>query len=139
MREALWPSASAEHHHTEMAEYVSRSSVAVFVAARASGTLAGFLEASIRAVADGCETRRVGYIEGWYVDPDIRRQGVGKGLVRHAETWARGKRTKEMGSDCLLENDMSLRAHLALGYEERERLIHFRKWLSPPSGPRKKR
>jgi len=36
-----------------------------------------------------------------------------------------------MGSDCLLENRESLSAHLAIGYEERERLIHFRKWLRP--------
>jgi hypothetical protein len=38
-----------------------------------------------------------------------------------------------MGSDCLLENEVSLRAHLGMGYEERERLIHFRRWLVRPS------
>lgn len=135
MRQALWPAASGQQHRADMAEYQRIASTAVFVAVRPSGKLAAFLEASIRAVADGCETRPVGYIEGWYVDPDVRRRGVGKNLVKAAETWARGRRTQEMGSDCLLDNDTSLRAHLALGYEERERLIHFRKWLSPAKRP----
>ncbi len=35
----------------------------------------------------------------------------------------------EMASDCLVENDVSLFAHTALGYTETGRLIHFRKPL----------
>ena len=36
-------------------------------------------------MADGCTTHPVGYVEGWYVDPDVRRKGVGKALVAAAE------------------------------------------------------
>ena len=70
------------------------------------------------------DTSKVGY-----VDADVRRQGVGERLVRAAEAWAQHKRMREMGSDCLLDNDISRRAHIAIGYQERERLIHFRKRL----------
>src|SRR5437667_6595225 len=87
--------------------------------------------------ADGCDTSPVGYVEGWYVDADVRRHGDGRRLIRTAERWARERGCTEMGSDCLLENEVSLRAHLAIGYEERERLIHFRRWLARPvSRPR---
>ena len=49
--------------------------------------------------------------------------------VKAAEDWARSQGLKEMGSDTWLENERSIRAHLALGYSEVERLIHFAKTL----------
>jgi aminoglycoside 6'-N-acetyltransferase I len=132
MRQALWPDCPESDHLQEMGAYFLPGSVdAIFVAERPSGGLGGFLEASLRKYADGCSTSPVGYIEGWYVDADLRRQGVGGQLVMAAEAWAGSQGCTEMGSDCLLENDISLSAHLSLGYEEAERLIHFRKWISP--------
>jgi aminoglycoside 6'-N-acetyltransferase I len=99
------------------------------VAERANNRLAGFLEAGIRAYAEDCASENVGYVEGWYVDADVREQGIGGQLVRAAEDWARGKGCQEMASDCELSNEVSLAAHLKLGYEETARLIHFRKKL----------
>ncbi len=78
---------------------------------------------------DGCRTRNVGYIEGWYVEAAHRRQGVGAALVRAAEEWARAQGCQEMASDCFEDNAVSLASHLALGYTEKERLIHFAKEL----------
>ena len=131
LRTLLWPSCPPSQHRTEMTEYLEGIGKAVFVAAARSRKLSGFLEATIRPFAEGCETEPVGYIEGWYVDADVRRRGIGKRLVLAAEGWARKKACVEMGSDCLLENRVSLRAHRAIGYEETERLIHFRKRLTP--------
>lgn len=62
---------------------------AIFVAERASGKLGGFLEADTRDYAEGCDTRNVGYIEGWYVDPDLRLQNIGRALIEAAENWGR--------------------------------------------------
>lgn len=39
--------------------------------------LVGLAELSRRAYAEGCETSPVGFLEGWYVVPERRRQGVG--------------------------------------------------------------
>lgn len=80
-------------------------------------------------MAFGCESRPVGYVEGWYVDWDVRLLGIGGELVRAAEAWAVAKGCREMASDCKLDSQLSLLAHLALDYEETERLIHFRKPL----------
>jgi len=136
MRRLLWPDSPDVEHLQEIGVYFQAGAVdAAFVALRPSGELAGFLEVSLRKYADGCSTSPVGYIEGWYVDSDLRRQGVGGLLVAAAEAWARGLGCTEMASDCLLDNHGSLAAHLALGYEEAERLIHFRKSISDGNLP----
>jgi aminoglycoside 6'-N-acetyltransferase I len=129
MRLALWPDATGPDDDREMREYLAGSAKAAFVAVAEEGRPIGFLEASIRDYADGCDSRHVGYIEGWYVEEAYRRQGVGAALVQAAEAWARDKGCREMGSDCLQDNELSLAVHLALGYQEKERLIHFGKVL----------
>jgi len=46
--------------------------------------------------ADGSLSSPVGYIEGWYVDDDLRGQGIGKALMQTAEDWARSIGLTEM-------------------------------------------
>lgn len=129
MRLLLWSDTSVEKHLQEMKEILADPTSAILVAVRPEGGLCGFLEVSQRKYAEGCDTSPVGYIEGWYVVPDYRRQKVGARLVRAAEDWARRLGLKEMASDCEINNEISLKAHLALGYEEVERQINFKKWL----------
>lgn len=130
MRTLLWPD-SPEGHQREIRESFAHRNpdVVTFVLERGGGRLGGFLEARVRDYAEGCSSSRVGYIEGWYVDPDLRRRGLGRRLVYAAEQWARRLGLVEMASDCDLDNEASLRAHNALGYTEVERLICFRKVL----------
>lgn len=129
LRLALWSDHTLQGLRSEMDEIKVDERQVVFVVQRGNGELGGFLEASLRQMADGCDTSPVGYIEGWYVDPDLRREGYGQRLVQAAETWARDHGCQEVASDCLVDNVISLQAHTALGYEEVERLIHFRKDL----------
>ena len=103
--------------------------VAVFVVDRGDGSLAGFVEIGSRRYAEGCVTTPVAFLEGWYVDADVRRTGLGSRLIRAAEAWAVAHGYREMASDAELDNDVSLQAHLRLGYEEVERQICFRKRL----------
>ena len=56
-----------------------------FVAAGPSQRLCGFLEATIRPFAEGCDTEPIGYIEGSYVDAAARRRAFGGRLVEAAK------------------------------------------------------
>ncbi len=131
MRDILWPGLPLEVHQADITDFEQNQiSNAIFVVDREDGRLGGFLEAGTRKYADGCESSPVAYIEGWYVDADLRQTGCGRALVDAAENWARSIGCTEIASDCLLENEVSLKAHTALGYLETERLIHFRKSLT---------
>ncbi|MFL5501889.1 MAG: aminoglycoside 6'-N-acetyltransferase [Gemmatimonadaceae bacterium] len=129
MSAALFPEGTADDLAKEMKEFRARHDTEVFLAAREDGSLAGFVEAGSRPYADGCDTSPVGYVEAWYVDPDVRRAGYGRALLQAAEEWARGQGYAEMASDALLDNEISHTAHLAAGYEEVGRVVQFRKVL----------
>jgi len=130
LRTALWPDARADELANEWADALQDGEIAAFVAERLAGGLCGFLEAAIRPCTVNGELARIGYIEGWYVDADIRRQGVGRLLVNAAEGWARSQGCKEIHSDAELSNELSHAAHQSLGYAEVGRLVHFRKSLT---------
>ena len=133
LRCALWPEedrddlALGEVSYGKTAQAPGGS--AVFVAERPAGGLCGLIEVGMRDVAEGASTSPVAYLEGWYVDPDMRRTGVGRALVARAEEWARERGCTEIGSDTEVDNTLSQRAHAALGYAESERLVVFHKRL----------
>jgi len=129
MRLLLWPFGTAESFSEDIDDLLAEPLTPVFVAVRRDGMLGGFLEAGTRKYAEGCESSPVGYIEGWYVDEDLRGQGIGKALMKAAEEWARSQGLTEMASDTWLDNDVSIQAHLKMSYEEVERLVHFAKRL----------
>jgi aminoglycoside 6'-N-acetyltransferase I len=129
MRHALWPDADVADLASEAeAMLVGRDQV-VFVAPRAGAGLCGFVEAGIRPFANGVDEAPCAFVEGWWVDPDVRRGGIGRALIEGVEQWARARGFRELGSDADLHNLVSHRAHQALGFEERERVIYFRKQL----------
>jgi aminoglycoside 6'-N-acetyltransferase I len=129
MRQGLWPEAPVDYLNFDLDDLLANPDAAVFVAARADGTLVAFIETRLRQYAESCETSPVGYIEAWYVDPHVRGQKLGRDLVHTAEQWAREKGCAEMASDTWLENEASIAAHLKMGYWEAERLVHFVKRL----------
>ena len=99
------------------------------VAVRDGGGLCGFLEVHLREYAEGCTDSPVPYIEGWFVDADSRRNGIGRALVRAAEQWAKQQGFREMASDAEASNRGSIAAHRKLGYERVEDIVCFRRTL----------
>ncbi len=131
LRQALWDGSNEDDHKAEMVDIIENpNDQFVAVADVGDGSLAGFLEASIRSHVEDCKTENVGYLEGWYVDPMFRQQGIGARLVRYAEDWARGRGSTEMASDAEIDNIVSQQAHARLGYSETARLVHLRKELN---------
>ena len=131
MRVALWPDGATDHRQ-EVDRFFGGDRhlpAEVLLAVEPAGVPVGFVELSIRNIVDSCVTDRVGYLEGWYVEPGARRQGVGAALVAAAERWAVDQGCREFASDALADNDASRAAHLALGFEETGTVRNFRKHL----------
>ena len=131
MRSGLWPDESQSELVREGDAFLDGKSLLlteVFVSEDERGSLTGFLELFVRNYAEGCEGATP-YVEGWYVIPSARGKGVGRALMRAAEAWSRDHGFHEMASDTWLDNQDSQRAHTALGFEEVERAVHFRKAL----------
>ena len=133
MRVELWPDAEPDELRGEVTAFFTARSESlmphqVFVA-EADGKLIGMLELSLRPYVDGCESSPVPFIEAWYVAPDMRRQGIGGALIKAVEEWVIAHGHTEIASDTLLDNKIGERAHTALGFEEIERAIRFRKAL----------
>jgi len=130
----LYPDTTEADHVPAMDAYFKGESTGellpavVFVADCGDGRLGGLLELSVREYAEGC-TGRTPYVESWYVDAELRGKGVGAALIAAAEQWARDRQYTELASDALLDNTVSYAAHRALGFEEVERVVHFRKPL----------
>jgi ribosomal protein S18 acetylase RimI-like enzyme len=61
---------------------------AIFVAER-EGRVVGGVIASVRVQESFFEARRFGYVSDLVVDPEFRRQGIGRALWEKARTWLR--------------------------------------------------
>ena len=129
MRHGLWPEAPMDYLALDLDDLLADEDTAVFVASLADGQLVAFIEVALRDYAEGCETSPVGYIEAWYVDPQVRGQKLGRDLVHVAEQWSREKGCAEMASDTWLENEAGIQVHQRMGYHEVDRLVHFVKRL----------
>lgn len=131
MRQSLWPSSPGERA-AEIAAFFKgkrRNWAEALLAFNEEEQLIGFVELSIRNYAEGCSLDRVAYLEGWYVEPFVRQQGVGAALIKAAEEWGRAQGCTEFASDTDLENHVSEAAHRALGFAETDRIMCFRKNL----------
>ena len=135
MRHLLWPDATTEAHGREL-EAILHSGrygtlpMAILVSQNENTALTGFIEVGLRSHADGCDTAHpVGFVEGWFVHDAFRKQGIGRALMRAAEDWARTQGCLEIASDTWIDDNMSIDAHQALGFEVVDRCVHFRKLL----------
>ena len=126
LRSRLWPDAS-EQHLREMSDALARGHC-VRLALTAHGSAVGLVEASKRVdYVNGTSTSPVVFLEGLYVEPTSRRKGVARALVAEVERWALAEGCSELASDSQLENVAAYAAHRALGFEETERVVYFRR------------
>jgi aminoglycoside 6'-N-acetyltransferase I len=130
MRHALWPDGSEAEHLQEIETYPTDAAICL-IAHGPDRAACGFAEISLRHdYVNGCETSPVAFLEGIYVAPDARREGVARALIEAAETWAAAQGCTEFASDAAIDNTQSAAMHGALGFEETQRVIYFRKVLT---------
>lgn len=128
MRRALWPLVTASELYLDIERWWWIGDPdSVCLVAEEGRRLVGFIEMSIRERAQGCRDNRVAYVEGWYVEPGARRRGIGRALLRAAESWGKGKNCRVLGSDTVMGDADGSNARLACGFAEVERLICYRK------------
>jgi aminoglycoside 6'-N-acetyltransferase I len=97
-----------------------------------TGEALGLIEVAQRTdYVNGTSSSPVAFLEGIFVSPGARRQGIARALVAKASEWARSQGCREFASDALLENESSHVMHRALGFKESERVVFFRKQLPP--------
>ena len=131
MRMALWADATTDDHHAYMAISLAQPErfLQLMIYDEKHQPI-GFIEGSIRGdYVNGTETSPVGFVEGVYVIPAWRRKGIARQLFAAIGDWARARGCRELASDALLANEASQRAHRALGFEETERVVYFRRML----------
>ena len=90
----------------------------------------GFAQCRLRRdYVEGTVTSPVGYLEGIFVLEEYRLRGYAKELLSSCEKWSKEKHCTEFASDCELGNDISFGFHIAMGFEEANRIICFKKNL----------
>ncbi|PMS31699.1 aminoglycoside 6'-N-acetyltransferase [Trinickia symbiotica] len=129
LRHMLWPNASADDHVRETGQLLAepdRYAMAIAVSSR--GEALGFAEAAIRYdYVNGCDTSPVLFLEGIYVVPGMRNQGIARALCTSIEQWGASRECKEFASDTSIDNVDAQALHRALGFDETERVVFFRK------------
>jgi aminoglycoside 6'-N-acetyltransferase I len=126
MRSRLWPGCGAEENARDVEDFrTGRSPLRIVFLSFAGDDAAGFAEISERSVVDGCGPGPAAYLEGWYVEPQFQRRGIGAALVTAAADWARAEGYSYFGSDAELHNEAGQRAHKALGFVATGRVVRY--------------
>lgn len=135
LRDELWPGSLADHEKETRRYFEKRLQLPVVFVAEQDGRIVGFLELDFRKYAPGCSSSPVPFIEGWYVEAAAQRRGIGRALIETAEAHARRAGHHEIASDSEIDNADGIAAHRALGYDEVERIVCFRRPLrDAPAG-----
>ena len=131
MRTELWPDTN-DQHLSEIETYFNDkagNAVQVYVIENRDRNLIGFIELFVRNYAEGSVSRKVPYIEGWYIDSKFQNRGYGKLLEQKAEQWAKAHGYSELASDANIDNHQSIAIHKKLGFKETGRNVCFLKKL----------
>jgi aminoglycoside 6'-N-acetyltransferase I len=125
LRKALWPDCPENRHELEIDQILSSKGI-VLVAELSSHGLVGFAEISLRNDhVEGTTITPIPYLEGWYVEPAFRVQGIGKALIGSAEDFVLQAGFTELASDTEVNNHTGIEIHNHLGFREAGRTVHF--------------
>lgn len=131
LRTKLWPECLEADNQTDLAVFAAgQGGLKIVFLAFSTETAIGFAEIGERSIADGCGNDPAAYLEGWYIEPDFRGQGIGKALIHAASAWAEGNGYDYLASDVELDNLISQKAHISLGFAEESRVVTYAKRLT---------
>lgn len=123
----MWGSHTIDELEAEFTETLNDKQSAFFIEC-VNNVPVGFAQCGLRTdYVEGTESSPVGYLEAIFVKKDFRNNGYAKELLLACETWAKSIGCTEFASDCELDNIGSLKFHIAMGFDEANRIICFKK------------
>jgi aminoglycoside 6'-N-acetyltransferase I len=125
LRHALWPDHTLDVLSAEARAVLASQSEVCFLAVDDQAGTVGFLEGAVHPGPKG----PYGHVEGWYVEPEFRRQGIGRELVGRFELWCLHRAICLLTSDTDAPYTLSPQAHAGCGFRQIAELKIFLKEL----------
>lgn len=123
----MWDNQTAEELEAEFTVAMEETATVFFIKAE-NDTAVAFAQCNLRTdYVEGTESSPVGYLEGIFVKEGYRNRGYARELLAACEKWAKDMGCREFASDCELSNTDSLKFHTAMGFDEVNRIICFKK------------
>ena len=125
----MWDRHTVDELETEFTQTLNEKQSAFFIK-YINGLPVGFAQCGLRTdYVEGTESSPVGYLEGIFVKEEYRKNGYTKELLFSCEIWAKEIGCSEFASDCEIDNMDSFKFHMAMGFDEANRIICFKKRL----------
>lgn len=125
----LWQDSTASELKEDFKQIINNDNAVVFIKFVDEKPI-GFAQCQLRTdYVEGTETSPVGYLEGIFILKEYRHKGYAKELLNACEQWAKAKNCLEFASDCELNNLISYKFHMAVGFTEANRVICFKKHI----------
>ncbi len=101
LRIDLWPGGASDHL-SEIAAFFQgalQEPQAVLLVENSAAVIVAFAELAVRTDLIGQSGEAVGYVEGLYVRPEFRQQGIARKLLHASRQWARDRKCTAFASD----------------------------------------
>lgn len=123
----LWPDCSFEEEFKNCKRILDSDKETCFLVQIRKKYIA-FIYLNLRFdYVEGTNSSPVVYIEGIYVKPEFRNQGIGKILIEIGQSWGIENGCNEFASDAELHNEASIEFHKKVGFKEVNRSVNFSK------------
>ncbi len=114
LRYTLWPESTPDALLAEAKSILTSLNDVCFLLFSPSEDLEGFIESSIYSGTEG----PYAHVEGWYVSPKFRGQGLGKKLIEEIEQWCLHRTISILTSDTTANYPLSPDAHASSGFKK---------------------
>jgi GNAT superfamily N-acetyltransferase len=126
LAEALGYPSTAEQIRARLARIAADPEHAVFVAENSDGQVIGWVHVFISKLLESDPRAEIG---GLVADPAVRRQGVGRALMQHAEAWSCARGLKVVSLRTNIKRADAHHFYESLGYAPAKTQHNYRKQL----------
>lgn len=128
---ALWPHYNKNSLAKVFHDILSSKSETSYICRNSEDVPVGFVNISLRNdYVAGATSKPVGYLEGIYVKPKYRKQGVAKELTKIAEKWSFEMGSQDFASNAEINNVNSQNFHKKIGFKEANITVNYIKKLT---------